>query len=210
MAELASCCYRGRYSLMTTVLRSSILAGCVRVLSTRRSQPSTPASTSRRHPYRRPRPGRRRPRSLATPGSGTCRPAKCWPRQVVGERLSPRHELDSGLHQRRRLRRHVRVRHQGSRRDLRIVPGRHADRSRHPTDLRQRSGVRRHHRSLSAGQQILERRQPRRPLPRREVQPVVRIPPEPGGDRRARHRRSCQPARSTPASAPASRTWSSI
>src|SRR5471032_1657980 len=51
---------------------------------------------------------------------------------------------------------------EGPRRDLLIVPRRHADRSRHPPAVRQRSGVRRHHRSLPAGEQPMDRRQPRR------------------------------------------------
>ena len=51
-------------------------------------------------------------------------------RQVVGQRLSPRHQLRPGVHERRRFRRHVRLRPQGPRRDLRLVPVRHAHRPR--------------------------------------------------------------------------------
>ena len=122
---------------MTTVFARRSLRLRVALLSPAASRPDRQPSTS-------PAPGtptrpraRRRRRSSATPGLWFVPTAEVLGRrQVVGERLPPRHQLDPGLHQRRRLRRHVRVRHQGPRRDLRLVPGRHAHRSRPPPALR--------------------------------------------------------------------------
>ena len=68
---------------------------------------------------------------------------------MVGQRLSPRHQLYSGLHQRRRFLRHLRIRDQGQGGNLRVDHLRHPDRSRRPAGLRRRSDIRRLRRSLS-------------------------------------------------------------
>ena len=68
-------------------------------------------------------------------------------RQMVRERLPRRHELPRGIHQRRRLSRHVRLSASRDRRgNLRFVQGRHPHRSRHPAALHQRPQGRRRRR----------------------------------------------------------------
>ena len=81
----------------------------------------------------------------------------------------------------------VRRRHRGPRGDLRLVPGRHAHRPRRAPGLRHRSDLRQLHRSLSARQPVLDRRQHRRLL------------------RRARSSTSCPSSASSPAAARAAR-----
>ena len=105
------------------------------------------------------------------------------------ERLPPRHQLHPGLHQRRRLRRHVRRRHQGPRRGLRLVPVRHAHRPRPAAALHQRPERRRHRRSLSAGQPAAGRGDNVGDFyVGAKVNLLSRVPAEAGGAGRARDR----------------------
>ena len=109
-------------------------------------------------------------------------------RQVVGERLPPRHQLDPGLHQRRRLRRHVRRTASKDRAEIfgSFLVDTRIDRDIRPLFVNDPTfgGVIDRYPRVN---QYVDRRQRRRFLRRREVQPLVRVPPEPGGDRAARH-----------------------
>ena len=110
-------------------------------------------------------------------------------RDVVGERVSARHELHPGLHQRRGLRRDVGGRDQRPRGALRLVPVRHADRSRRPAAVPpDQRDVRRLRRPLPARESGVDRQPRRRLVCRREDQPVVGVPAEPGRARRPRDR----------------------
>ena len=201
---------------MTTSLRSLRPHGRLRAVgrsTARRSdhlnQPPVARQSSAVSQSRRATRRQRRRRSSATPGCGSCRPAEVLPtRQVVRQRLPPRHELDSGLHQRRRLRRHVRGRHQGSRRDLRLVPRRHAHRPRHAAACS--STIR-----ASAASSIAIRASTRTgPATTSATSTSARRStsgprsPEPGGARAARHGQAADRRQRTSASAPGKPTCS--
>ena len=168
---------------MTTSLRSLGLAVACALWAVggRRSDSSHDPAVIRRT---RSEHARRRRRFTATPACGSCRPPRCCEHaEVVGQRL-PRaaRTTSQGFTQRRRLRRHVRVRRPRPRGDLRLVPVRHAHRSRPAAALhRQRPGRRRRRstatRASTAG---LDRRQRRRLPRRREGQPAVGSRPEAG------------------------------
>ena len=121
----------------------------------RRRPRSARRPTSRRQPTRTR--DRRRRRSSATLGSGSCRRAKCWATGTWSASVYRRGtNYIQGYTNVADFAGTFALGIEEPRRDLRIVSGRHAHRSRHPPALRERPDVWRLHRSLPAGEPGLD------------------------------------------------------
>ena len=158
-------------------------------------QSTTATQTQSSSTARRRRHDRRRRRSSATLDCGLCRPPRCS--RTKNGPLAATAAARTGFRATRNVADFAGtfgVGIGGPRRALRLVPGRHAHRPRRAAGLRRRSDLRQLHRSLSPRQSVLDRRQHRRLLRRREVQHPVRVPPEPGGGRACAAWSSCRPA----------------